>query len=88
MKWTAIPGGWRRADGKVLMRPKKSGRPRNAEAAAMMLGLSLVRTATCRCGWSHRAADLGAANEAWWAHEEVTATDGRAHAVSYSEAGT
>ena len=50
-----------------------------------MRGTTLARTATCRCGWTHRAANLLAANEAWWAHEAATATDGRTHAVRYSE---
>jgi len=85
--WRKVSNGWvREGDGRFL--PKLGGRRalRRDDAPAATLGTSLARTATCTCGWRATGSTLGVANELWWAHEGLTADDGRSHRVRYEEA--
>lgn len=84
--WRKVSGGWQRVcDGKFVPQAKKSG-ARAGDARTLMVRGSLRMSAACACGWSGNFASLSAANEAWWRHEDETASDGRSHTITYTEA--
>lgn len=85
--WRKVGKGWvREGDGHFLPKLGNRRAVRSGDAAVLAAGGALARIVTCVCGWRATGSTLGVANELWWAHEGLTADDGRAHRVRYEEA--